>query len=97
MNMARSLATDLGPLYADMTLGLLYKFYVSVIHPKTKYALKNHITKYESYNLTAGIMDIILAKPDDHANTKKANIMAENVVHDVLWKLKKKDKSIKLN
>ena len=84
LNMAESLATDLGPLFADMTLGLLQKYLALVIHRKTKYAVKHHIKKNESYNLTADILDILMAKPDDHANTRRANIMAESVEQNVL-------------
>ena len=47
--------------------------------PKTIYATRNHIKKVEGYNLTAGIMDILMAKPTDYANTEKANIMTDKV------------------
>ena len=78
LNMVMSLATDLGPPYVDMTLGLLQKFLALVVHQKTRYALRHHIKKDQGYNLKADIRDILMAKPDNHANTKKANIMAGN-------------------
>ena len=39
LTMARSLAADLGPLFADMTLGLLQKFIALVVYRKTRYAV----------------------------------------------------------
>ena len=74
----------MGPLCADMTLGLYQKFLALVVHQKIVYPTRNHIKKAKRYNLTAGIMDILMAKPTDYANTKKANIMTDKVVKDVL-------------
>ena len=97
LNMAMSLATDLGPLFADMTLGLPQKYHALVIHRKTKYALKHHIKENESYNLTAGILDILMAKPDDYANTERTNILAESVEQNVIQRLKKRDQKTNLS
>ena len=69
LKMAMSLAIDLGPLFADMTLGLLQKYLALVIYRKTQFALHHHIKISKSVSLTAGIKDILMAKPDDYANT----------------------------
>ena len=38
-----------------------------------------------------------MAKPDDHANTKKANIMPEKVAQDIFHRMKKRDQKINLS
>ena len=94
LTMARLLATDLGPLFADMTLGQKQKFLALVLFQKTRYVVQNHIKKAEGYSATAGIMDILMAKSSNYANTEKTNILKDRVVDDVIRKLKKRNNAI---
>ena len=97
LTMARSIATDLGPIIADMTLGLWQKFLALVIYRKTRYVTQNHIKKAEGYSATAGIMDLLMAKSPDYANTEKANVLKDRLVNDVITKLKKRTNAINNN
>lgn len=70
--MAVSIANNLGPLVADMTLGLRNKSLKMIIHKKTRFATSNHIMKDRSYSLTATIHDLLQEKPQDMAAIKNA-------------------------
>lgn len=76
--MTRSLATELGLLIADLTQWLKNKFFVLDIYREKKDILDNHIVKDKSCTLSAGIVDILMAKPSDMVAIGKTNILSEN-------------------
>lgn len=95
LDLAVSIANDLGPLVADMILELKINFFGMIIYKKTQYATVNHIIKQKSISLIATLHDILQAKPINIMAIKKCVHFKENIISKCLRRLKRQEETIK--